>query len=222
MQIAERFDLAFMSCKGISVTAARELADKMCAQYNIPLYLLTDFDKSGFVGTGTFQRSNRRYTYKNKIKVVPLGLLLDDVRAIAAAREVGLDHFTEAVSDRGKPEARRRNLRLNGATEEEAEFLLTQRVELNALTSDELVAFVERKLQENGVRKVIPANGLLADTYRLYKRGAAIKQLVDAELAKPNEEAVPDDLKARVQAYLEEHPERPWDVAVAHIVAGDL
>jgi len=34
-----------MSCKGISVTAAREMADEMCAAYDIPLYLLTDFDK---------------------------------------------------------------------------------------------------------------------------------------------------------------------------------
>jgi hypothetical protein len=52
VNIARRHDLAYMSCKGIWVTAARELADQMCAKYNIPLYLLTDFDKSGFVGAG--------------------------------------------------------------------------------------------------------------------------------------------------------------------------
>ena len=30
-QIAERHDLAIMSCKGMSVTAARELVDRTCA-----------------------------------------------------------------------------------------------------------------------------------------------------------------------------------------------
>jgi hypothetical protein len=38
-------------------------------------------DKSGFVGAGTFQRDNRRSTYRNKINVKPLGLRLEDVRA---------------------------------------------------------------------------------------------------------------------------------------------
>jgi len=43
------------------------------------------------------------------------------------------------------PQARRINLRQNRATSEEAEFLLHQRVELNALTSDQLVAFIEQE-----------------------------------------------------------------------------
>ena len=79
MQLEQRYDLAFMSTKGLSVTAARLLVDRLCAKYNIPLFLLRDFDKSGFVGAGTFQKSNRRYTYKNTFKVFDLGLRLDDV-----------------------------------------------------------------------------------------------------------------------------------------------
>ena len=42
-------------------------------------------------------------------------------------------------------QAQRINLRQNRATSEEAEFLLHQRVELNALTSDQLVAFIEQE-----------------------------------------------------------------------------
>lgn len=216
-QIAERHDLADMSCKGISVTAARELADQMCAAYNIPLYLLTDFDKSGFVGSGTFERDNRRYTYQNEIEVVRLGLRLADVQAIAAARGVGIEDFREAVSDKGSPEARRANLKLNGATDEEAEFLLHHRVELNALRSDELLAFVERKLAEHGVHKIVPRRKLLAETYRHFTRGEQLRQLVEAELAKHVTIKVPADLVERVNAYLAEHPECPWDAAVATI-----
>jgi hypothetical protein len=217
--IAERYDLASKSCKGISVTAARELADQMCAAYNIPLYVLTDFDKSGFVGAGTFERDNRRYTYENEIKVKRLGLRLEDVRTIAAQRGVSEDDFTEEAFDKGEREARRYNLLANGATNEEAEFLLDRRVELNALRSDELVAFVERKLQENRVRKLVPGRADLADAYRHFQRGVRIRQLVEQELAKPDAIRVPADLVTQVRAYLAEHPEVPWDVAVA-VIAG--
>ena len=95
--------------------------------------------------------------------------------------------------------------------------MLHHRVELNALRSDELVAFVERKLEENGVRKLVPPRTLLADTYRLFKRGVAIRQLVEQELAKPNAVRVPADLAKQARAYLVEHPEVPWDVAIATI-----
>jgi hypothetical protein len=47
-QIANKFDIAIMSTKGMSVTAARRLADEMCHEHNIPLLLLHDFDKAGF------------------------------------------------------------------------------------------------------------------------------------------------------------------------------
>ena len=119
--------------------------------------------------------------------------------------------------DKGDAEVRRRNLLKNGATAEEAEFLLTRRVELNALHSDELVAFVEYKLQQNGVRKLVPKRATLVDTYKLFKRGVEIRELVEQGLAKPNGIRVPADLVKQVHAYLEENPEAPWDAAVAHI-----
>ena len=219
-QIAERFDLAFMSCKGISVTAARELADRMCGEYDIPLYLLTDFDKSGMTGSGTFERDNRRYTFRNKIKdkVIRIGLRLADVRVIAAARGASLDDFKEKAFDKGTEQARFENLKLNGATDEEARFLLRERVELNALRTNELIDFVDRRLTELKVRKIVPVRDTLADAYRQFRRGERIQQLIDVELAKPDNAPVPRDLVRQVRAYLEEHPEVPWDAAVAHIV----
>jgi hypothetical protein len=41
--------------------------------------------------------------------------------------------------------------------------------------------------------------------------------LVEQELAKPNAVRVPADLAKQVRAYLVEHPEVPWDVAIATI-----
>jgi hypothetical protein len=43
--IAQRFDIATMSTKGVSVTAARRLVDHVCGAYNIPL---TTSTKPGF------------------------------------------------------------------------------------------------------------------------------------------------------------------------------
>jgi hypothetical protein len=85
--IAERFDLALMSTKGMSVTAARELADEMCHDHDIPLLLLHDFDKSGFSIAGTLQRDTRRYTFTNEIEVIDLGLGLADVDAMGLESE---------------------------------------------------------------------------------------------------------------------------------------
>ena len=96
-------------------------------------------------------------------------------------------------------------------------FLLSKRVELNALTSDQLVDFVERKLQENGVGKVVPKKADLVEAYRLFKNGERIRELVAAEIAKPDKTAVPADLEKRVRAYLRKNPEVPWDVAVRSI-----
>jgi hypothetical protein len=68
-------------------------------------------------------------------------------------------------------------LERNGATEAEIDFLLgdddhgPQRVELNALVSSRrLIDFIERKLAEHGISKVIPEAAALADTCGLFVR----------------------------------------------------
>ena len=64
VQLAERYDLAIMSTKGMSVTASRRLVEELCGRHGIPLLLLHDFDKSGFSIAGTLQRDTRRYTFQ--------------------------------------------------------------------------------------------------------------------------------------------------------------
>lgn len=78
-KITERFDIAIMSTKGMSVVAARALADEMCHDHDIPLLLLHDFDKSGFSIAGTLQRDTRRYEFQNSIMTFDLGLGLDEL-----------------------------------------------------------------------------------------------------------------------------------------------
>jgi hypothetical protein len=112
VHLAERFDLAIMSTKGMSVTAARSLIDDLC-QDEVPLLVLHDFDKAGMSIAGTLTRDTRRFVFTNVIEPIDLGLRLTDVQ------DLGLEASAEAVFDRGSDEAKRQNLELNGATDEE-------------------------------------------------------------------------------------------------------
>jgi hypothetical protein len=213
VHLAERFDLAIMSTKGMSSTAARTLIDDLC-QHKMPLLALHDFDKAGMSIAGTLKRNTRRFSFTRRIKVIDLGLRLTDVQ------ELGLEASAEAVFDRGSVTAKRQNLLLNGATREEVEFLLGRRVELNALPSDRLVTFIERKLIEHGIQKVVPNDKLLRNTYQLYARSKRIEEIVAEAIGEIDDEdiAVPDDLSSRVTALLKKDAKLRWDEAVAAIV----
>jgi DNA topoisomerase 6 subunit A-like protein len=225
-KIAERFDIAIMSTKGMSVTAARELVDKMCHDYDVPLLLLRDFDKAGFSIAGTLQRDTRRYEFENDITVIDLGLSLADVNAMQLATE----HQHHA---KGTKAALMDNMRENGASEAEIAFMFqdfdrlrsTRRVELNAMTSPQFIAFLERKLRANGVAKIVPDRDLLSETYVAMQRGRrfaeAIDELVEEdEITHSRSTKPPKDLAARVHKYLKKHPEKRWDDAVDAIVSG--
>jgi DNA topoisomerase VI subunit B len=144
VDLGNRLDVGIMSTKGASLTAARQLAERICSERGIPLYILHDLDKAGFSIKATLHEDTRRYQLEDRIQAVDLGLRLNDVI------ELGLEDFAEAVSDDGSREARAKNLRKNGATEEEIQFLLDRRVELDAMTSEQFVEFVERKRTEHG------------------------------------------------------------------------
>ena len=104
-------------------------------------------------------------------------------------------------------------MRENGATREEAEFLLKRRVELNALTSDQLVAFIERKLAEHGIKKLIPKTDLLRDAYRLFINSKRVEEIVAEVIDDIESEniTVPANLSTRVAAHLRQHPKLRWD-----------
>ena len=170
VQLAERYDIAIMSTKGMSVTASRRLVDVLCSVYRVPLLVLHDFDKAGFSIVGTLRRDTRRYTFENNIKVIDLGLRLEDIEGLPTETvSYGIGSTTRQPIDPGP------NLRKNGATPEEIEFLRGQRdyggyhgqrVELNAFTSRQLVDWIEAKLQQHGITKVIPDAETLEVAYR--------------------------------------------------------
>ena len=98
-----------------------------------------------------------------------------------------------------------------------------QRVELNAMTSDQFVAFVERKLTGAGIAKMIPSKDRLDDAYRLFARSKQIDEAVEEAIDALDdaETTVPGDLETRVRDYLAEHSGEPWESAL-QFLAGAL
>src|SRR5262249_24047191 len=148
--------------KGLSVTAARKLIDAVCGDSELPLFVLHDFDVAGFMIFGTLQRDTRRYQFTNEVETVDLGLRLADI-----AR---LQREPAAATRIRHQQKLRAQLANNGATVAEIDILLTERVELNAMTSDALVPMIERKLNEYGLTKVVPSDAVLRETYRAFNR----------------------------------------------------
>jgi hypothetical protein len=207
--IPERYDLAVASSKGLSSTAARGLIAGLSGQ--VKILVLHDFDKAGFSILGTLQRDTRRYTFDFVPEIIDLGLRLKDVE--------GWHLQAEKAYYRGRDPWP--NLRENGATNEEVEFLLKQRVELNAFTSEDFIAWLEGKLHDQGVEKLIPDDALLERVYRRVKSLDLWQKFFDghrddieAKLAKLK---IPKDLRKRVARHLDKDPETPWDLALGEL-----
>jgi len=207
VNLANRYDLMIVSTKGVSVTAARHLIDSICGDNKLPLFVLHDFDVAGFMIFGTLQRDTRRYQFANAIEVIDLGLRLADI--------TGLER-EPAAATKVRASIQREQLAENGASEAETAILLNERVELNAMTSDALIAMIERKLKAYGLTKVIPEDAVLAQAYREFQRGQQLRQEFE-ELEKGFKETkikVPKNLKDQVRKVLSKNADLRWDDAI--------
>ena len=119
---------------------------------------------------------------------------------------------------------RRLTLERHGATSEEIGFLRTRRVELNAMTSPQLVAFIEAAFQQHGVEKLIPEPAVLEQhaRYLLAQRHLAdlVRQQSDDIAARAAGARLPDDIDERLRRLLAYRPELSWDAALAELELG--
>ena len=211
-RIAERYDLAIMSTKGMSVVAARMLLDRLAPLID-RVFVLHDFDIAGFSIFGTLGGDGRRYVYENAVNMVDLGLRLGDVQAM------GLEAEPVTIKDF---EARVDTLRAHGATDEEIEFLKEERVELNAMTSRQMVDFIEAKLTMHGIAKVVPdPRTIVAHARRLIEQRLArdaLAEIRDQITRQAAATALPEGIEAQLRSYLAQHPSLAWDDALAQII----
>ena len=229
--LAGRYDIAIMSTKGMSVTACRELADVLCGEYGIPLLVLHDFDKSGFSILGTLQRDTQRYEFRNDFRVIDLGLRLGDVQAYSLESEP----VFYGINGNHDPRDPRPNLRENGATEDEIEFLCSdvhrstgwhgRRVELNAFASGDLIHWLEAKFAEHSIQKVVPDNDVLESAYRRAMETAIVRErlrkIEKAAREQSQEAELPRALAVKVRKRLKASPSKSWDQVIAEMAAAD-
>jgi hypothetical protein len=86
-RIRERYDVAVMSTKGFSNTAARKLIDVIVGRLGLKLFVLHDFDIAGFGIKHTLINDGRRYAFEHAVECVDLGLRLSDVDRMALTAE---------------------------------------------------------------------------------------------------------------------------------------
>jgi hypothetical protein len=198
-------------CTPKCAALARAMGDRWCG---LPLFVLHDFDVAGFLILGTLQRDTRRYQFSSAINVNDLGLRLGDIDDLESE---------PAAATKTDNETLRAQLAANGATPDEIAILLNERVELNAMTSDALIEMIEHKLNDYGLKKVIPEdNQLLAKTYQAFHRSAQLqkkfKEMKDACEAEASTIETPPDLREKVVAVVAEHDDLRWDDAIAIVL----
>jgi hypothetical protein len=211
-QISQRYDVAIMSTKGMGSTSARQLVEELTL-HGVTTLVAHDCDKWGFSICHRLQTNTKRFRFSVSPKVVCLGLRYDDARAM------GLDsepvHYSRFCS--------KYKLKESGATDDEAAFMAGdgrngQRIELNAMDSQQFIDWLEERLLANGVTKVVPNSEVLEAAYRravlvgrANKALAAVQQEWNTNGHSRIE--IPDDLAEQIQELLE-NSNRSWDMAV--------
>jgi hypothetical protein len=207
-KIAERYDLAILSTKGMSNTSARMLLEAL-ADENVTILVAHDFDKSGFTILHTLFNDTRRFSFKVTPNVIDLGLRLDDALAM------GLEAEEVTYNSKCDP---RELMRKQGATEDEVNFLVLsgkakewrgKRIELNAMSAQTFIDWLEKGLKAAGVEKVFPEEAIANNTYR----HAVLRQRCIAQLKMETVEdiIVPDGLLDRMKVMMSESPEEARD-----------
>jgi hypothetical protein len=205
--LAKRYDIAIMSSKGMSVTAARELVNRICR--SVPLLVLHDFDAAGIIIKDTLENDTRRYSYTSPPNVIDLGLNYNDIEDLQP------EPHNSNISDERLEQA--------GIDQPAIDFLRDQRVELNAMTSRQLIDFVEAKLNQHGIQKVIPNAKTLASTYQMFAASDRLSEAFDELKEKLGDDSeapikAPEDLEAKIKAKLKENPDITWHRAVRLLV----
>jgi hypothetical protein len=194
----------------MATTAARELVDRLC--WKIPLLVLHDYDASGVIIKDTLQSDTRRYRFRGAPQIIDLGLRYGDIDGLPSEPS-----YSTISAER---------LAQAGLSQAEIDFLSSQRVELNAMSARQLVDFVEDKLKQHGISKVIPAAKTLKSAYEMFAASDRLSEAFEELKEKLEDESVepikvPEDLEARVKNKLQENSDITWHRAVRLLVDPD-
>jgi hypothetical protein len=149
-----RHDCAVMSGKGYSSRAARDIIDKIAdtaGDEPVIVFCLHDADAAGSMIAQTLQEATLARG-RRRIEIVDLGLYPQQAIDMGLPVEDVKYEKPQPVSDyvRTLPDNR-------------AHWLQKHRIELNALSPAELIAFLDEKIEEHGALKVVPPAYVMTD-----------------------------------------------------------
>lgn len=165
-RIAEKYDMALMSSQGFANRSAKDLLADFEREFDkVTILCLHDCDISGHEIARTLAEETR--TSKHTINVIDIGLSVEDVE------EWNLQ--TETVHIRQTPPAEflkrlsrlERRFFLGRKASAKNGVLKGRRCELNAFRPDDLIKFIELKLQSLGLgAKLIPPKEVLQQAHQ--------------------------------------------------------
>lgn len=214
-EIPELYSMALLSTKGLPVDASCDLIN-LLVQQKVRVFVLHDFDYSGFKILRTLREGTRLSVGSD---VIDLGLRYDDIHGLQS----------EPVAYKQKKDPRKYLIDDCGASQEEADFLVSskdpagfytgQRVEINAMTSAELVYWLERKLAEHIVERLVPDAEIIEKAYkRAMMRHKIIQEMKRVAANMDKDYAIPDGLREMVMERMRHHVTDSWDTIVWEIV----
>jgi hypothetical protein len=220
--------------EGYATEAIRVLFQMASTNRQYQLFVLHDADPDGYNIARTLREETSRMPGYH-VEVIDLGLRWDDAMALgldteAFSRKRALPEglrltATEQAAFEGRPQ--------RGAPWDKHRTWICQRVELNAFTAPQLVAYIERRLQETGVRgKVVPPDPVLArEAHDLYhgtvvqRAQGVIERLlpltaITARLAQQMTPTIPaSDARQWIDEAFATDTAPPWQTPLRHKIA---
>ncbi len=223
--VAERYDMAVVTSEGYSTEAQRLLVAQLGNGRDYQILVLHDADPYGYAIAHTLGAATNRMR-DHHVDVVDIGLRYEEAVNLGLRPEVFVPKKNSISSDV-----------VSALTPTEREAFLVPprtRVELNAINRPDRAAFVDRALQEAGIReKLIPPNDVLAAEAR-DRLEWAIRDTIDERLDMDTIVTTitneltgsvtndPDALRLRIKQAFARRPEQSWASTVGDIVASDL
>jgi len=160
-QIPQRYDLAIMAAEGYATRAAKLVLNSIHKDTSFDILALHDADVDGMMIKYTLE-SETRTSKDHHIKVIDLGLrpseaLKMNLESEKVTRQKSLPRELLQILTSGEYEFLRGFARTAWRNGKEKTVWYAGRIELNAMTPEQLVGFIERKLSEHGLtEKVLP------------------------------------------------------------------
>ncbi len=209
--VLDEFDLGLVEAKGQPTMAERSMLE-YAAREKLPVFTLTDLDASGLVIHQTISDgSAKRGT--DPVPAIRIGIDLETVK------ELGIE------PERCRPSQKHLDS-LRGIIDEDAiEFVSASRVEINHLTSEQLVDLVRGAMREHGVKKIVPSvESAMTEAEKIIRervRAGFIERFkaeIEAEAEKQYAALSRMDCLPFIAAHLADYPRASWREAVSEFV----